>query len=81
LPKKSAADEAAYSVHRSQDGAQIVTDVSLDVAQSERARLNAEARVVVGRVLIENQYVEQYAGMYHGEIVRYEIRTKDGLTV
>ena len=82
MPKKSEAEKPSlYNVHRQQDGAQVVTGVDLDTAQSEKARLNAEACVLVGRVLIGEKYVEQYAGMYHGEIVRYEVRTKDGLTV
>lgn len=55
--------------------------VTLDLAKDECARLNAEARVVVGRVQIGNTYVQQHAGMYHGEIARYEVRTEDGLTV
>lgn len=68
----------SYNVHKVQDGSQIVTGVSLALARSEAARLCAEARVRVGSTI---DGVPIYAGMAHGEISRYEVRTATGLVV
>jgi hypothetical protein len=82
-----------YGVYRVQDGAQIVTDVDSATATSECARLNAEARVVVGEiheVVGHDEYGQaivratgkpKYHGMYLGELVRYEARSRDGLVI
>lgn len=67
-----------YNVHKVQDGSQIVTGVSLALARSEAARLNAEARVV-DRIDSEGRTI--YAGMVNGEISRYEVRSAAGLVI
>lgn len=78
-----------YHVHKAQDGSQIVTGVPLAVARSEAARLNAEARVQVGTMAAvydrDGAMVQApapiFAGMVHGEISRYEVRSAEGLVI
>lgn len=67
-----------YNVHKVQDGSQIITGVSLALARSEAARLNAEARVV-DRIDSEGRTI--YAGMVNGEISQYEVRSAAGIVV
>lgn len=77
-----------YNVCRAGDGALVVIGVPLDMARSESARLNAEARVIVRQhpaVVIDGvvtfpAYTE-YAGMFMGNVTRYEVRTHDGLVI
>lgn len=66
--------EDLYDVCRVADGALATRDVDLDTARDERARLNAEARVI-------NPATGKPTGMYCGEVVSYEIRSKSGLCV
>lgn len=64
-----------YDVVRSQDGALVVRDVPLNTARSECARLCAEAKV-------KPEYGNApYAGMFHGELVTYEVRGQGGLAI
>ena len=56
----------------------MIRDVDLDTARNERARLNAEAGIVVGRTM---GGPTQYNGMYMGERVTYEIRSKSGMVI
>lgn len=63
-----------YDVVRSQDGALVIRGVDIDTASSEKARLNAEARVV-------NPATGRAAGMYLGFVVAYEVRSKSGVVV
>ena len=71
---KLKAPVALYNVHRSQDGAQIITGVTLEMAQHERARLGAEARVI-------NPETRQPTGMFMGEVVSYEVRSAAGVVI
>lgn len=82
-----------YGVYRQQDGAQIVVQVDAGTAKSECARLNAEARVQVGTIheavgvdeygqpIVQDTGKPRYAGMFLGELVRYEVRSSDGLVI
>lgn len=72
---------ATYIVVREQDGAIVGSDVDLDTARHEVARLNAESRVVVEEVAVGAALVTRYASMFMGEPCRYEIRSADGLVV
>lgn len=65
---------ALYDVVRSRDGALINPNVPLKDARANRDRLNAEARIV-------NPATGKPTGMYLGEAVVYEVRSKDGLVV
>jgi hypothetical protein len=67
-----------FSVHRSQDGAQVRAELSLTDAQSECNILNAQARMNVGQTV---DGIALYGSMYHGEISRYEVRSASGLVV
>lgn len=72
-----------YNVHKVQDGSQIVTGVSLALARSEAARLNAEARVPLSRSAPDIPHTEpnRPTGMVNGEVSRYEVRTPEGIVV
>lgn len=80
---------AVYSVHRSQDGAQVRAELSLDDAQAECAMLNAQARVQVGttpaiydrRGGMVRGTQPIYGSMFHGQVSCYEIRSADGLVI
>jgi hypothetical protein len=74
VPKTAPQPPDAYDVCRAQDGALVVVGVSLDLARSEAARLNAEARV-------QAPDRDGPTGMYLGELVRYEVRSKEGLVI
>lgn len=71
---------ALYNVHRQQDGAQIISGVPLKMARSECARLNAEAQVLDPDKR-DDQGRPVHVGMYLGELVRYEVRSVDGLVI
>ena len=66
--------EDLFDVCRAADGALVTRDVDLDTARDERARLNAEARVI-------NPETGKPTGMFCGDVVTYEIRAKSGLVV
>lgn len=70
-----------YNVHRAKDGAQIITGVSLGLARSECARLNAEARVPIGVHLPDHPTPDRPTGMYLGEVTRYEVQTMEGTVI
>lgn len=69
---------ALYTVHRSQDGAEVRAQLELDQATEECAILNAQARMPVGQTVGGTAL---YASMYHGEVARYEVRSADGLVL
>lgn len=71
----------AYDVVRSQDGALVIVGVDLDLARSEAARLNAEAKVTNPDHLHPDTHQPMPTGMWHGEVCRYEVRSKEGLIV
>lgn len=88
-PADTPAPPALYTVNRSQDGAQVRTQLSLTDAQSECTMLNAQARMQVG--LTAATYDARggmvraaqpiYGSMFHGQMTRYEVRSADGLVV
>lgn len=67
-----------YTVNRSQDGAVVRAELSIDEAKSECNILNAQARIPAGQGLDGRQI---YGSMFHGEISRYEVRSADGLVI
>lgn len=69
MPRKP---RQVYDVCRAQDGALVICGVDLATARSEKARLNAEAAVV-------NPETRQPTGMFLGELVTYEARSREGL--
>lgn len=69
-----------YDVVRSQDGALVVRDVDLDTAREEKARLNAESRLP-HPTLRDARNNPVPTGMFLGEMVRYEVRSKSGMVI
>lgn len=70
-----------YDVVRAQDDALVVIGVDLATARAECARLNAEARIPIAAHDPLHPEPRRPTGMVHGELVRYEARSKEGLTV
>lgn len=78
-----------YSVNRSQDGAEVRAQLSLDDAKRECSNLNASARIQVGMTeavrdaggMTIKPSVPIFASMYHGQICTYEVRSADGLVI
>ena len=70
----------SYDVVRAADRALVVRDIDLDTAREERARLNAEARLP-HPTLRDTRNNPVATGMFLGELVTYEIRSKTGLVV
>ena len=83
MAKKEAAPEPLYNVVRGQDGALVVIAVDISTAQSECARLNVEAKLQLKITAPDMYHAEpdRPTGMFHGELVVYEVRSRDGLAV
>lgn len=67
-----------YTVCRAQDGALVRSELPLDIATSECAILNAQARIAVGQTR-DGRAI--YGSMFHGEISQYEVRSASGLVL
>ena len=70
-----------FNVHRANDGAQVITGVSLGLARSEAARLCAEARVPMAAHDSNHPEPRRATSMYMGEVSRYEVRSTEGLVI
>jgi hypothetical protein len=70
-----------YNVHSAVSGAQIVTGVTLALARSECARLNAEARQPNPDRRTSLHPQGEPTGMHLGELTTYEVRSASGLVV
>lgn len=79
-----------YTVNRSQDGAEVRRELSLQDAQSECAILNGQSRTQVGctapvyddRGGMVRAATPIYGSMFQGQISRYEVRSmRTGLVI